>query len=77
MALRNFKPYTPTRRYLTSHDFSDITTSTPEKGLLAKYAKTGGRNNYGRNTNINKGVGTSVATVLSTSVETRLVLRAL
>jgi large subunit ribosomal protein L2 len=57
MALKNFKPYTPTRRFLTSHDFSEITTSTPEKGLLAKYVKTGGRNNYGRNTNINKGGG--------------------
>jgi large subunit ribosomal protein L2 len=57
MALKNFKPYTPTRRFLTSHDFSDITATTPEKGLLAKYVKTGGRNNYGRNTNINKGGG--------------------
>lgn len=57
MALRNFKPFTPTRRYLTVSDFSEITTDRPEKGLLAKYAKTGGRNNYGRNTNINKGGG--------------------
>lgn len=57
MALRNFKPFTPTRRYLTVSDFSEITTDRPEKGLLAKYTKTGGRNNYGRNTNINKGGG--------------------
>ena len=57
MALRNFKPFTPTRRYLTVSDFSEITTDRPEKGLLAKYAKTGGRNNYGRNTDINKGGG--------------------
>ena len=57
MALRNFKPFTPTRRYLTVSDFSEITTDRPEKGLLAKYSKTGGRNNYGRNTNINKGGG--------------------
>jgi large subunit ribosomal protein L2 len=57
MALRTFKPFTPTRRYLTVADFSDITASRPEKGLLAKYNKTGGRNNYGRNTNINKGGG--------------------
>jgi large subunit ribosomal protein L2 len=57
MALRNFKPYTPTRRFLTSADFTEITASRPEKGLLAKYVKTGGRNNYGRNTNINKGGG--------------------
>ena len=36
MALRNFKPFTPTRRYLTVSDFSEITTDRPEKGLLAK-----------------------------------------
>jgi large subunit ribosomal protein L2 len=57
MALRNFRPITPTRRFLTVADFSEITTDRPEKSLLAKYGSTGGRNNYGRNTNINKGGG--------------------
>jgi large subunit ribosomal protein L2 len=57
MALKTFKPFTPTRRYLTVSDFSDITKDSPEKGLLAKYSGTGGRNNYGRNTNINMGGG--------------------
>ena len=57
MALKSFRPFTPTRRYLTVADFSEITRDRPEKGLLAKYSKTGGRNNYGRNTNINKGGG--------------------
>jgi large subunit ribosomal protein L2 len=57
MAVKSFRPFTPTRRYLTVSDFSEITASKPEKGLLAKYSGTGGRNNYGRNTNINKGGG--------------------
>lgn len=57
MAVKSFRPFTPTRRYLTVSDFSEITASRPEKGLLAKYSGTGGRNNYGRNTNINKGGG--------------------
>jgi large subunit ribosomal protein L2 len=57
MALKNFRPLTPTRRFLTVADFSEITAARPEKGLIAKYSSTGGRNNYGRNTNINKGGG--------------------
>ena len=57
MAVKSFRPFTPTRRYLTVADFSEITATKPQKGLLAKYSGTGGRNNYGRNTNINKGGG--------------------
>jgi large subunit ribosomal protein L2 len=57
MAVKTFRPSTPSRRFLTVSDFSDITASKPQKGLLAKYSRTGGRNNYGRNTNINKGGG--------------------
>jgi large subunit ribosomal protein L2 len=57
MAVKNFRPTTPSRRFLTVADFSEITASRPQKGLLAKYSSTGGRNNYGRNTNINKGGG--------------------
>lgn len=57
MAVKTFRPFTPSRRYLTVSDFTEITADRPEKGLLAKYSRTGGRNNYGRNTNINKGGG--------------------
>jgi large subunit ribosomal protein L2 len=57
MAVKTFRPTTPSRRYLTVADFSEITTSRPEKGLISKHSNTGGRNNYGRNTNINKGRG--------------------
>ena len=57
MPAKNFKPITPARRQYTVADFSDITTSTPHKGLLGKKSSSGGRNNYGRNTNINIGGG--------------------
>ncbi len=57
MAVKNYRAITPTRRFLTVADFSEITKSRPEKGLLDKHSGTGGRNNYGRNTNINKGGG--------------------
>jgi large subunit ribosomal protein L2 len=57
MAVKTYRPFTPSRRYLTVSDFSEITADRPQKSLLAKYSNTGGRNNYGRNTNINKGGG--------------------
>jgi large subunit ribosomal protein L2 len=57
MAIRSRKPTSPGRRFQTSSDFSDITTSTPEKSLLAKKTKTGGRNSYGRKTSRHRGGG--------------------
>ncbi|BBE30899.1 50S ribosomal protein L2 [Tepiditoga spiralis] len=48
MALKRYKPTTPSRRYMLTTDFSEITTNKPEKSLLAPLKKTGGRNNYGR-----------------------------
>jgi large subunit ribosomal protein L2 len=57
MAMKTFRPMTPARRYMTVADFSELSKVDPEKSLLAKHRSTGGRNNYGRNTNINKGGG--------------------
>lgn len=45
---KTFKPYTPSRRFITMDDFSDITTRKPEKRLTRGLKKTGGRNNTGR-----------------------------
>lgn len=50
MGIKKFKPYTPTRRTMTVNSFEELTTSTPEKSLLEKKSKTGGRNNTGRTT---------------------------
>lgn len=57
MAVKRFKPITPSRRYYTVADFSEISKKAPEKSLLVKRGPAGGRNAYGRVTNINKGGG--------------------
>lgn len=49
MALKKFKPTTPSRRYMTVADFSDLTKGKkPEKSLLRPNKKSGGRNNNGQ-----------------------------
>ncbi len=48
MALKKYKPTTNGRRHMTSLDFSEITTNTPEKSLLVKIDKRSGRNNQGK-----------------------------
>ena len=48
MAVKAFKPTSPGRRFQTVSDFAEITKSTPEKSLLARLKKTGGRNSNGR-----------------------------
>ncbi len=57
MAIRSRKPTSPGRRFQTSHDFSEVTKTTPEKSLLAKKSKSGGRNSYGRKTSRHRGGG--------------------
>lgn len=57
MALKKFKATTPSRRQYSVADFSELTKKRPEKSLLAKKSNTGGRNSFGRATNINKGGG--------------------
>ena len=50
MAIKKYKPTTNGRRGMTTLANEEITTSTPEKSLLVKKSKTGGRNNQGRMT---------------------------
>lgn len=57
MAIKRFKPTTPSRRYLTSLDRSDLSKVRPEKSLTAPLKKTGGRNNNGRITTRFRGGG--------------------
>jgi large subunit ribosomal protein L2 len=57
MPLRKRKPTSAGRRFQTVSDFSDVTTDTPEKTLLAPLPKTGGRNSYGRKTARHRGGG--------------------
>ena len=48
MPIKNFKPNTPGTRGMSTLINDEITTSTPEKSLLVKKSKTGGRNNQGK-----------------------------
>ncbi len=57
MAIRKRKPTSPGRRFQTTSDFAEVTSTTPEKSLLAKQSSTGGRNNYGRKTARHRGGG--------------------
>ena len=57
MALRHRKPTSPGRRFQTVSDFAELTTDRPEKSLLAKKSRTGGRNSYGRKTSRHRGGG--------------------
>ena len=48
MAIKRYKPYTPSRRHMTVSAFDEITKSTPEKSLVVHLRKTSGRNNQGK-----------------------------
>lgn len=55
MAIKKYKPTTPSRRYITGTDFSKLTKKEPEKSLLTPLKKTGGRNSNGRITSRRRG----------------------
>jgi len=57
MGIKKFKPTSPGRRQMTVSTFEEITTSTPEKSLLAPLSKNAGRNNQGKITVRHQGGG--------------------
>jgi large subunit ribosomal protein L2 len=57
MAIKNYKPTTPSRRHMSVVDYSDLSKSGPEKSLLAPLNKKAGRNSYGRITVRHRGGG--------------------
>lgn len=57
MGVRKYKPTSPSRRFMTSSDFEEVTKTEPEKSLLDKIGKSGGRNNNGRVTSRHIGGG--------------------
>ncbi len=57
MAIRKTKATSPGRRFQEYSTFEEITTSTPEKGLLRTLKKSGGRNANGRITSRHRGGG--------------------
>ena len=57
MAIITRKPRNPSLRFQTFVDTSDLTKKKPEKSLLSRVKKTGGRNSYGRITVRHRGGG--------------------
>jgi len=57
MGIKSYKPTSAGRRHQTCSTFEEITKDTPEKSLLIKLKKTGGRNSVGRVTSRHKGGG--------------------
>jgi large subunit ribosomal protein L2 len=57
MALKDYRPLTPTMRFKSLPAFEEITKSKPAKSLLEPKKKTGGRNNNGRLTSRHIGGG--------------------
>ena len=57
MGIKTFRPYTPSRRNMTTLTNDEITKTTPEKSLLATKKKNAGRNSYGRITVRHQGGG--------------------
>ena len=57
MATRKVNPTSPGRRGLILPDFSELTTSTPERSLLKSFKRNAGRNNQGRLTVRHQGGG--------------------
>jgi large subunit ribosomal protein L2 len=57
MPVKKFNRITPGTRTRVSNTFAEVTTDRPEKSLIGKMSKTGGRNNEGHRTVRYKGGG--------------------
>lgn len=57
MAIKSYKPTTPSRRQMTTTDYSELSKVAPERSLLAPLKKHSGRNSYGRITVRHRGGG--------------------
>ncbi|MDD4600524.1 50S ribosomal protein L2 [bioreactor metagenome] len=57
MAVKSFKPYSAGRRFMTVASFDEITTDKPERSLVERILKHGGRNQQGRMTVRHQGGG--------------------
>ena len=57
MAIKSYKPTTPSRRQMTVTDYSGLSKVAPEKSLLEPIKKNSGRNNLGRITVRHRGGG--------------------
>jgi large subunit ribosomal protein L2 len=57
MAIRSYKPTSAGRRFVTTSDFEELTTSRPEKKLTRGKKRSSGRNSEGHITSRHRGQG--------------------
>ncbi|OGO64201.1 MAG: 50S ribosomal protein L2 [Chloroflexi bacterium RBG_19FT_COMBO_55_16] len=57
MAVKKYKPITPSLRGMSGHTFDEITKTKPERSLVVSRNRKGGRNAYGRVTVRHQGGG--------------------
>jgi large subunit ribosomal protein L2 len=57
MGVKEYKPTSPGRRFMSAVTFEEVTEKKPEKSLVTSLKKTGGRNNAGRITTRHIGGG--------------------
>ena len=57
MAVKHFRPTTPSRRFMTVKSQEGLSKVAPEKSLLAPLKSSGGRNNSGKTTSRHRGGG--------------------
>lgn len=57
MAIKTYRPTTPSRREMTTLKFDNLTKKAPEKSLTVSLKRTGGRNNTGKITTRHIGGG--------------------
>jgi len=57
MAIKTYKPTTPSRRYMTNLDSGDITAKASVRALLKNLPRSAGRNSNGRITSRHREAG--------------------
>jgi large subunit ribosomal protein L2 len=57
MAIKKYKPVTPSQRGMTGYTFEEVTKTSPERALLVRRGEHAGRNAYGRITVRHRGGG--------------------
>jgi len=57
MGIKRYRPYTPSRRHMSSSDFNEVTKAAPEKSLTVHLKKSSGRNAQGKITVRHRGGG--------------------
>lgn len=70
--IKTYKPYTPSRRFMSREDYSEITRNKPEKSLTKIHKKNSGRDNTGQISIRHRGGGSKRKMRIISSLQDRL-----